>query len=178
MGAIDRLAVLFGNHGLRRRLGFGQWHADAEYAAFTLPRAHLQGMPEHVTQAVCNRQAQAQAFFGTGLVAIQAFELFKNDLQLVGGNTRAPIPHLKAQLATSATHTQQHRSFGVAEGIGQEVLQNASQQFDVATDPQTAAAHSEAQTLFLSLGGELIPQGVKQVIKGKRLDVRGYLSVF
>jgi len=56
----------------------------------------LQAVPKYVAQAVGDGQAQAQAFFGAGLVAVEAFELFKNDLQFVFRDARATVPHLKA----------------------------------------------------------------------------------
>ena len=110
-------------------------------------------------------------------MAVEAFELFKNHLQLVFRYARPAVPHFKAQLAATAAHAQQYRAFGVAEGVGQEVLQDPAQQLDITVDPRPAAANPELQALFLRLGGELITQGFKQIINSKRLDVRGDLAV-
>ena len=49
-------------------------------------------MPEYPAQPVGNRQAQPQAFFGTGLVAVQPFEFLENHLALVLGNARPAVP--------------------------------------------------------------------------------------
>ena len=178
LGARHGLAVLFGNHWLRCSLALGHGHADAEHTAKPLPGTHLQGVPEYVAEAVSNRQAQAQTFFGPGLMAVEAFELFKYDLQFVFRDTRPAIPYFKAQLAAAPTYAQQYRAFGVTKGVGQEVLQDAAQQFDIAVDPHPAAANPEVQALFLGLGGELIAQGFEQIINGERFDVRGDFAVF
>ena len=82
-------------------------------------------MPEHSAQAVSNRQTQPQTFFGAGLVAVQAFEFFKNYLQFVLRDTGAAIPDFQAQVLAPTPHAQQYRAFSVTEGVGQEVLQDA-----------------------------------------------------
>ena len=84
-------------------------------------------MAQHAAQTVGNRQPQPQAFFGARLMAVQAFELFENDLQFVVRDARPAIPHFKAQFTATSAYAQQHRPLGVAQGIGQEVLQNAPQ---------------------------------------------------
>ncbi|MNF81456.1 hypothetical protein D3C84_637280 [compost metagenome] len=97
-------------------------------------------MLQYPAQAIGNRQAQAQAFFGAGLVAVEAFELFENHLQLVIRNAGATVPYFEQQAPRFVPHTQQNRAFAVAKGIGEEVLQDAAQQFHVAVDPQATAA--------------------------------------
>ncbi|MCY1185178.1 hypothetical protein D9M71_751860 [compost metagenome] len=62
-----------------------------------------------------------------------------------------------------AAHAQQDRAFAIAKGIGEEVLQDAAQQFHVAVDPKVAAAQAEIQALFLCQHLELGAQGVEQV---------------
>ncbi|MNE34862.1 hypothetical protein D3C80_1286000 [compost metagenome] len=81
-------------------------------------------MPQHPAQAVGDRQAQAQAFFGAGLVAVQALELLEDHLQLVVGDARATVPHLQPQALALAARAQQDRALAVAQGIGEEVLQH------------------------------------------------------
>lgn len=61
------------------------------------------------------------------LVTVEAFELFKNDLQFVCRDARSSVPHLKAQFAAASAYAQQHRAFGVAKGVCQKVLQDAAQ---------------------------------------------------
>ena len=138
----------------------------------------MQGVPEHSAQAVSNRQTQPKAFFGAGLVAVQAFEFFKNHLQLVLRDTGAAIPDLQAQVLAATPHAQQYRALGVTEGVGQEVLQDAPQQLDVAADPQAAATYPELEALLLCLGGKFGAQGIEQVVDCKRLDVGCEFAVF
>src|SRR5450830_197778 len=104
----------------------GNRHADVEYTAAPRPGAHLQAMPKYPAESVGNRQAQPQAFFGPSLVAVEAFELFENHLALVLGNPRPAVPDFQGQQATLAPHPEQDRALGVAEGIGQEVLQDSA----------------------------------------------------
>ncbi|MNT73975.1 hypothetical protein D3C72_2127390 [compost metagenome] len=100
LAAGQQLAIEFGagRLGLGRR-GTGQRYADAEHAALAWPGTHLQPVFEYPAQAIGNRQAEAEAFLGAGLVAVQALELLEDDLELVLRDTRAAIPHRQAQLS-------------------------------------------------------------------------------
>ncbi|MNN49692.1 hypothetical protein D3C81_1642350 [compost metagenome] len=111
-------------------------------------------------------------------MAVEAFELFENHLLFIFRDPWPAIPHLQTQFAAAPPHAQQHRAFGVAESVSQEVLQNPPQQFDVAVDTQMAAAHPELQTLFLRQCLEFRAERVKQFIDRKRLAVRVDLAVF
>ena len=92
-------------------------------------------------------------------------------------SSRAAIPYFPAQVAASATNTQQDRAFAVAEGIGQKVLQDASQELRIAVDAQRRAADPKCQALFLSQRLELRAQGIEQRVKREWLPVRGDLAV-
>src|SRR5438045_47025 len=100
-------------------------------------------MPEYPAEPVSNCQPQAQAFLGACLVTVEAFELLEDYLTFVFRNARPAIPDFQAELPVFASRAQQHRTFGVAKGVGQEVLQNPPQQFDIAVDPQTAATQAQ-----------------------------------
>src|SRR3546814_747923 len=110
-------------------------------------------------------------------MAVEAFELFKNDLQFVFGDARAAIPYLQAQFAVATANAQQHRSLGIAEGIGEEVLQHTAQQLDVAVDPQSRAPYPEFEALFLGQYLELGAEGIEQLIEGEWIAVRVDLAV-
>ncbi|MNJ67123.1 hypothetical protein D3C77_632640 [compost metagenome] len=112
-----------------------QRYADPEDTALTGPGTYFQGVAKYAAQAVSDGQAQAQAFFRTRLVTVQALELFENHLQLVVGNPGATVPDFQPQLAGVATHPQQNRALAIAEGVGKEVLQDAPQQLHVAVHP-------------------------------------------
>ena len=111
-------------------------------------------------------------------MAVQAFEFFKNDLLLVLGNARPAIPDLQPHLALASADAQQHRAFGITESVGKEILQNAPQQFDVAFDPQLAAAHAEFQALVPGECLELRTQHVEQLIELERLRIGVDLAIF
>ncbi|MNI39904.1 hypothetical protein D3C73_940990 [compost metagenome] len=135
-------------------------------------------MAEHAAQPIGNRQAQPQAFFGAGLMAVEALEFFEDHFQFVFGNPRAAIPDFQAQLAPAPTYSQQHRATGIAESIGEEVLQDPAQQLDVAVDPQVAAAHPELEPLLACQRLELRAENVKQLVEHERLGIRVDLAVF
>jgi hypothetical protein len=111
-------------------------------------------------------------------MAVETFEFFENHLLFVFRNTRPTVPDFQAQLAFASTNTQQHRPFGVAEGVGEEVLQNPAQQFDVAVDAQLAAPDAELQFLFSRQRLEFGAEGVEQLIEGERLGIGIDLAVF
>ena len=75
-------------------------------------------------------------------------------------------------------YAEQHTALGVAEGVGQEVLQDAPQQFDIAVDPQAAAAQAEVHAVFGSQHPELCTQGVEQIVQHKGMTVRSDAAVF
>ncbi|MNJ49230.1 hypothetical protein D3C77_444490 [compost metagenome] len=172
------LTGLFGgcDHGSGRRCSQGD--ADPEDTSLARPGAHFQGVAEHSAQAIGNGQAQAQAFFGTGLMAVQAFEFFEDDLQLVIGNARTAVPDFQPQLATLPAHAQQDRAFAITEGVGEEVLQDPSQQFHVAVHPQAAATQAEVQALLLGQYLEFGAQGIEQFIERERFGIGSDLAVF
>src|SRR3989344_551430 len=135
-------------------------------------------MVQYATQAIGNRQAQAEALFGAGLVAVQAFELLKNHLLFILRNAGAAIPDFQAQLALVSAYTQQHWTVGIAESIRQKVLQNPAQQLDVTVHAQMTAAQAEAQALFLGERLEFGAEGVEQFVEHERLALRVDLAVF
>ena len=87
----------------------------------------MQFMTQYAAKPVGNGQPEAQAFFGAGLMAVQAFELLENHLTFVFRNTWATVPDFEAQMRASTPYAQQYRALAVAERVGQEVLQNPSQ---------------------------------------------------
>ncbi len=135
-------------------------------------------MTEHAAQPVGDRQAQPEAFFSARLVAVEAFEFFEDDLLFIQRNARASVPDFQAQLALASANPQQHWAFGVAEGIGQEVLQDSSQQFDVAVDAQLAAPDPEFQPLVVGQRLELGTEDVEHLIEHERLRIGVDLAVF
>src|SRR5450830_1841745 len=135
-------------------------------------------MVQYAAQAIGDRQAQAEAFFSAGLVAVQTLELLENHLLFVLRDARAAIPYFQAQLALVSAYAQQYWAVGIAERIRQKVLQNASQQLDVTVDPQMTAAQAEAQALFLGQCLEFGTECVEQFVEHERLALRVDLAVF
>ena len=129
-------------------------------------------MAEYPAQAVGNRQAQAQSLLGSGLVAVQAFEFLEDVLALVLRDARAAVPDFNAQAFTFTAHAQQHAAAGIAEGVGEEVLQYPAQQFLVAVEPQAAAAHAKVHVLLDGQGLELDLEGVEQLVQGEVRQAR------
>ena len=135
-------------------------------------------MGEHAAQAVGNRQAQAQAFLGARLVAVEALELLEDHLALVFGDTHAAVPDFQAQLSAFTAHAQHHAALGVTEGVGQEVLQHPAQQLDVAVDPLPTAVHAQVDTLFGGQHAKLGGEGIEQAGEGEGVAIRGDSAVF
>ena len=117
-------------------------------------------MAEDPAQAVSDCQAETQAFLGAGLVAVQALELLEDHLALVLGNARAAVPDLQTQLPALAPRTEQYAASGIAEGVGEEVLQHPAQQLGVAVHGQGAGHHAEVHAL---LGGQHLEFGAEGI---------------
>ena len=99
LGAGQRGVLRLAALGCRARLAqcTGDRHGDAEHAALARPGAHFQRVFEYVAETVGDGQAQAQTFLRAGLVAVQAFELLEDHLQLVMRNARAAVPDFEPQ---------------------------------------------------------------------------------
>ncbi|MCY1424738.1 hypothetical protein D9M71_405000 [compost metagenome] len=151
--------------GQRRRRLPRQRHAHAEHAALARPGAYFQPVAEHLAQPVGDRQAEAEALFRAGLVAVQALELLEDHLQLVGRNARPAVPHFQAQAVLLVAHAEQDATLGVAEGVGEEVLQHPAQQLDVALHPQRAAVQAEVDALFLRQHPEFHAERLVQAVQ-------------
>ncbi len=135
-------------------------------------------MFEHLAQPVGNRQAQAQAFLGAGLVAVEALEFLENHQAFVFGDARAAVPDLQTQPVALAAHAQQHTTLGIAEGIGEEVLQHPAEHLAVAVDPRPAAAQAKIHALLLGQCGEFAAQGVEQAGQREGLAVGLHAAAF
>ncbi|MNP27693.1 hypothetical protein D3C76_1206170 [compost metagenome] len=98
-------------------------------------------------------------------MAVQAFELFEDHLQLVRRDARAAVPDFQPQVPSLAAHAEQHVALGVAEGVGEEVLQHPAQQLDVALHPQRAAVQAEVDALFLRQHPEFHAERLVQAVQ-------------
>ncbi|MNE60521.1 hypothetical protein D3C80_1556700 [compost metagenome] len=89
-------------------------------------------MAEDAGDLFHDRQAQAQPAVLVRALDITALELLEHFFQVLFGNANAAVPHFDAQAATQAPTTQHHApAAGVADGIAEQVAQDARQQLDV-----------------------------------------------
>ena len=111
-------------------------------------------------------------------MTVEAFELLENHLLFIFRNAGPTVPHLQTQLALVPADPQEHRALGIAESVGQEVLQDSAQQFDIAVDAQLAAPDAKLEPLFPRQRLEFGTECVKQLVERERLGVWIDLAVF
>ncbi|MNC28100.1 hypothetical protein D3C75_762940 [compost metagenome] len=111
-------------------------------------------------------------------MTVQALEFLEDHLELVGRNARAAVPHFQAQMTPLAAHAEQHLALGVAEGVGQEVLQHPAQQLGVAVDALPAGADVQVDALLLGQGAEFHAEGVVQGVEGEGAALGGEAPAF
>src|SRR6185437_12774948 len=90
-----------------------------------------------------------------------AAELLENQPLLGLRDAGAAVPHLDAPVPVDATAAQQRAAMlGVAQGVGEEVLQHPAQQLRVRMRPAARTDHAQADAAFLGerteLGGQRI----------------------
>ena len=85
-------------------------------------------MIQHATDAVDNREPQTKAFFVPAL--LKTTEFLEDVSKLVFRNTRPGIPYLNADIPfQTPTAQQDFPTWGVTNGVGKKILDNAPQQF-------------------------------------------------
>ena len=85
-------------------------------------------MVHQIRHALGDGQPEPQSLVGAGGAWTEPFKLHKNSVHGMGRNSRTGIPHFNSQsVVGTATTQQQTTSFGVVNGITEEVLQNTTQ---------------------------------------------------
>ena len=120
-----------------------QGHHYGETAAISRCRANVHFVVKHSRDTVTNGQAQSQAFFIKALCVIKTVKFLENgfDLGLVDPNARIPDTDFEL-LAPNAAAQQNAAFFCVADGIGQEILNDPVEQFPVAVNIIFKRVHS------------------------------------
>ena len=123
-------------------------------------------MVEHPAHAVGDGEPEPQSLLAL-LVAgglVQAAELLE-DLRLLGFRyPRARVPHLDGEAPPLAAAAQQHAAFlGVADGVGEEVLDDPAQHLGVAVDPGAGRYHHQVEAAVLGHHLELGAQRADDV---------------
>ena len=107
----------------------------------------MQRRSEQTRHALRNRQAQPQSLSARCTAAPKFVE---DHALFFRRNTRPCVPHLQAQAVAASPHTQQYTTtLGITQGIGQKVLQHATQQLRIGVYPGLAADDIEANATLL-----------------------------
>ena len=113
-------------------------------------------MPEDAGQAIADRQAESQAFLAPGRRLIQPLKFVEDPRALFRGDAGAGVPHLDAHLVAEPPRAQQHAALaGVAQRVGEKVLQDPAQQLRVAAHRQRRRRHAQSQATLLGDHREL-----------------------
>ncbi len=93
----------------------------------------------------------------------QTLELLEDRIHLFRRDARASVPDLPARYRAAPPQCQQHSAVaGVAQCIGEEILQDASQQAAVAVQPDIGHAHTQFQSACRRQWRELFVQRLRQ----------------
>ena len=84
----------------------------------------------------------------------------------------AAVPDFQPQRRSLPAYAQHHATLGIAERIGQEVLQHPSQQAYVTVHAQLAAVHSQGDALLAGERREFGAQRVEQRRQRERIAIR------
>src|ERR1700744_6558501 len=96
---------------------------------------------EYPRQTLGDGQAQAVAFFGIAFVAVQADEFLEDALVFTGGDTRAVVAYLDADMLAATACDDQDASVGrIEQGVADQLPQQPRAELDIAVQPMMAAA--------------------------------------
>ncbi len=136
-------------------------------------RADPDAMAEHAGDLVDDGQTQTEAAILIRSHALAALELLKDFLELVRGDAHAGIPDLDGQALPTPAAAQKHASLGrVANGVGQQVAQDARQQLDIAAHERRARNEIKLQLFGTGNLAKLHGQILEQLADGERRDIR------
>ncbi|MNJ36380.1 hypothetical protein D3C77_311660 [compost metagenome] len=125
-------------------------------------------MAQQVRQLLHDGQAQARARLvhrGAG----QAHELAEDRLTVRLGDAAPGVADQNPHPLAVAPGPDQHPApVGVADGVGDQVLQHGAQQVAVRGDPQAGRRRRQRQPLGAGDRGELARQFVEQAAQGQR----------
>ena len=164
-----------GAHGLADRQQHG------EDGAMTHAGAQGQGRVHQLGQAFDDGQAQSQAFAVMGLeraLALGLVELFEDALLFFGQDAKATVPDLQAQVIAPRAAADEHATvFGVADGVGDEVAQDALDHQRVGIDMVACPMKAQGQAFFEGGGLEGQAQALEQApqwdVLGLDVDAAG-----
>ena len=127
---------------------------------------------DQTSQADRNRQSQAHAFVVLSTSGFQACEFVKHSRLVLFGDADAAVPDLNFDLTVTHPSTQQDATLtGIAQGVGQKVLQDPAQHQGVSLDPDRARAGSQLNAFFLGQGGKLDGQFLQQGLQVDGHDI-------
>src|SRR5262249_25989584 len=110
-------------------------------------------MAEQAAEAIDNGETEAEA--AMGVAPRQPIEFTENVAPLVLRNPRAAVPYLDADGLAAPAATDDHSADGgVADGVGNQVEQDAPEQDRIAAHPPAARHHPERQFLVARRLGE------------------------
>ena len=116
---------------------FGPAGADEEHAAVFGARAQVQLRAHQVRQTHATRQTQSQAALAPGRALGATLEITEYPGADRVGDARTAVPDFDPHALTLTTRPYHHTTLaGVAQRIGNEVLQDSPQQFAITVDHQ------------------------------------------
>jgi hypothetical protein len=180
-------AVLGGGAGAAAGLGFqddglfasfGARHLDHEAGAASDARGEAERVAEQRAGAFNDGKAKAHALGGRG-TGVQAVELAEDGVLILFGDAGAGVPDFQPDgAAVVARSHEDAAAFGVADGVADEVLQDAAQIGGVGQDHGRAGQHGQAQALGGGDGGEFIAQLAQEAGEVDRADGHGGAAAF
>ena len=143
--------------------------ADGEHAAAPRPGAHRHRVLQHLGDAVDDGEAEPEAGRRLLIFGAASFELLEDELQLILRNADAGVPDFHDDAAAAPAAAQQHfPAARVAQGVRQEVLQDAAEKRRVCHDNGVRRCDSQLQPA-------LCGDGLKRSgdARQQRMDVHG-----
>lgn len=108
----------------------------------------------------------------SGQLLLRLVELLEDAALLLFGDADAGVPDLQEQLVTTAATRNEHATvFGVADGVGDQVAQDALDHQGVGVGEMLLAVKAQHQPFFECGGFEVQPDAREQVTHGEVLGL-------
>ena len=129
-------------------------------------------MVERLGEAADDGQAQAKSRLARR-VAVLALEFLEDRLAPVFGNAGSRVADLHQHMVAAPPRPDQHAAVrGIAQGVGEQVLQDAAEHQRVGTHHAARGENAQLQSALLGEIGEVARQRLHHVIELESVDVR------
>ncbi len=129
-------------------------------------------MVERLGEAADDGQTQAKSRLARR-VAVLALEFLKHRLAPVLGNAGPGVADLHQHMVAAHPRPDQHAAVrGIAQGVGDQVLQDAAQHQRIGAHHAARSENAQLQSAFLGEIGEIARQRLHHIIELKSVYVR------